>query len=116
MPGSTCRKLAVEITPRELLMAWYSAVLQLIEKLFMVCFLLFIRQCALTLAQLCNSMTLGVLQSHCRDSLYYRVARDAPSDVDLGQYMFRQTEEFMSVGGSDIPPRKVAHVVCFDFK
>lgn len=80
--------------------------------IFVICCCSCFRQCALTLGQLCNSMTLGVLQSHCRDSLWYRVPRDAPSTVDLGEYMFHQTEEFLTVGGSDVPPRKVATLVC----
>ena len=58
------------------------------------------RQCALTLGQLCDSkVVLGILQNHCQDALWYRVPRDAPSNVDLGAYMFRQTDEFRVSGG-----------------
>lgn len=42
---------------------------------------------------------MGILQTHCQDALWYRVPRDAPSNVDLGEYMFRQTDEFRVSGG-----------------
>ena len=68
------------------------------------------RQCALTLGQLCDSrVVLGTLQTHCQDALRYRVPRDAPSNVDLGAYMFRQTDEFRVSGGG--LHRQVATIV-----
>ena len=57
------------------------------------------RQCALTLGQLCDSRTLlSILQDHCHDALWYRVPKDAPSYVDLGAYMFQQSDEFRLAG------------------
>lgn len=80
-------------------------------------FLLFIfyfdflnRQCALTLGQLCDSKTvLGILQNHCQDSLWHRVPKDAPSYVDLGAYMFEQSDNFRLSGNGHL--RSVATTV-----
>lgn len=70
------------------------------------------RQCALTLGQLCDSrMLLTTLQNHCQDALWYRVPKDAPSYVDLGAYMFQQTDEFRLAGSGE--HRKVATIVSF---
>ena len=64
----------------------------------------------MTLGQLCDSrMLLNTLQNHCQDALWYRVPKDAPSYVDLGAYMFQQTDEFRLAGSGE--HRKVATIV-----
>ena len=74
----------------------------------------FFRQCALTLGQLCDSrVVLGILQNHCQDALWYRVPRDAPSYVDLGAYMFQQTDEYRMADTRNY--RRVATIVSVDY-
>lgn len=75
-----------------------------------LCGLFDYRQCALTLGQLCDSRALlTILQNHCQDALWYRVPKDAPSYVDLGAYMFQQTDDFRLAGNGEL--RNVATTV-----
>ncbi|XP_068723733.1 uncharacterized protein [Montipora capricornis] len=46
--------------------------------------------------------------NHCQDALWYRAPKDAPSYVDLGAYMFQQTDEFRLAGSGE--HRKVATI------
>ena len=52
---------------------------------------------------------MSVLQSHCQESLWHRVPRDAPSYVDLEAYMYQQSDDFLVNGTGH--RRQVATIV-----
>ena len=56
---------------------------------------------------------MGILQNHCQDNLWYRVPRDAPSFVDLGAFMFKQSDAYR-LSGEGLS-RNVATVVSIHY-